>query len=81
MLIDTQKMNIKTSIDLDEIQLDNNKEISIFVTKENGQTEYLRIVNTCNKLIVLSENKENVQVEQWEGVLPYKKLINEIEED
>lgn len=80
MLIDTQKMDIKTSIDLDEIQLDNNKEISIFVTKENGQTEYLRIVNTCNKLIVLSENKENVQVEQWEGVLPYKKLINEIEE-
>lgn len=80
MLIDTQKMDIKTSIDLDEMQLDNNKEISIFVTKENGQTEYLRIVNTCNKLIVLSENKENVQVEQWEGVLPYKKLINEIEE-
>lgn len=80
MLIDTQKMDIKTSIDLDEIQLDNNKEISIFVIKENGQTEYLRIVNTCNKLIVLSENKENVQVEQWEGVLPYKKLINEIEE-
>lgn len=80
MLIETQKMDIKTAINLDEIQLNDNKEISVFVTKENGEVEYLRIVNTCNKIIVLSENKENVQLEQWEGRLPYKKLIREIED-
>lgn len=83
MIIRTQEIEIKSKISLDEIKLERNKEIEILaeVNSEVQPLQFIRVVNINGKIVVFTDDIENLEVVKWEGHMPYKDKIRRMEDE
>jgi hypothetical protein len=82
-MIRTQEMKIENNIELSDIYLDKNKEIEISadISKEIGETKYIRLTNVDGKIVIFIENPTDVIIKKWDGYKPYKKIVRDIAEE
>jgi len=63
--------------------LDKNREIELLadVSKDISETKYIKLVNVNGKIIIFIEELEDVIVKKWEGYIPHKKVIRDVEDE
>ncbi len=80
IMITTQMYKINNEIFLNNICLEENKEITIWVEKNNThELIWLKIANVNGKLAIFVQGIENAVIKEWQGQIAYKKVISQIE--
>lgn len=76
-MLRTQTMDIKNEVFLDELYLEEDKEMSIRCQDGN----FIKIANLNNKICIFVKDMESIKLEQWKGGKPYRNRIMEIEDE
>jgi len=82
-MIRDQQMEVSNKINLSDIPLNKNREIGILADISQGfpEEKYIKIVNVNGKIVIFIEKLEDVIIKEWEGHMPYKKIIRDLEDD
>lgn len=80
-MITTQMYKINEEIYLNDLCLEENKEMMIWVEKSKDTHEFiwLKIANVNGKLAIFVQDIEDAVVNEWQGQIAYKKVISRIE--
>ncbi|MCC0707367.1 hypothetical protein [Clostridioides sp. ES-S-0190-01] len=79
-MITTQIYKINNEIYLNNLCLEENKEVTMWVEKKNThKLIYLKIANVNGKLAIFVQDIEDAIVNEWQGQIAYKKVISQIE--
>lgn len=80
IMITTQMYKINNEIYLDNLCLEENKEMTIWVEKKNThELIWLKIANVNGKLAIFIQDIEDAVIKEWQGQIAYKKVISQIE--
>ncbi|VHX80017.1 Uncharacterised protein [Clostridioides difficile] len=81
-MITTQMYKINNEIYLDNLCLEENKEMTIWVEKKNThELIWLKIANVNGKLAIFIQDIEDAVIKEWQGQIAYKKVIYQIEDE
>lgn len=82
-MYETQKIEIKNSIDLSDVPLKQGKEIEIFAESETCESSrrYIKLVNVSGKIVIFIEGVKDVSINEWKGVRESRKVLMNIEDD
>ncbi|EGT3655501.1 TPA: hypothetical protein P1M42_000394 [Clostridioides difficile] len=80
-MITTQMYKINNEIYLNNICLEENKEITIWVEKNNThELIWLKIANVNGKLAIFVQDIENAVIKEWQGRKEYERVLGQIED-
>lgn len=74
----TQEIEVKSTLFLDDLKLDMDKDITIYCKDESDEVRTLKIANVEGKIVIFADEELNVDLNKWEGIVPYKKRIMEV---
>ncbi|HGM1282918.1 TPA: hypothetical protein ACKONU_003568 [Clostridioides difficile] len=81
IMITTQMYKINNEIYLDNLCLEENKEMTIWVEKKNThELIWLKIANVNGKLAIFVQNVENAVIKEWQGRKEYERVLGQIED-
>lgn len=83
IMITTQMYKINNEIFLNDLCLEENKEMTIWVEKNKDTHEFiwLKIANVNGKLAIFIQDIEDAVIKEWQGKIAYKKVIYQIEDE
>lgn len=79
--METQNLKFTTNLPLQDITLEKNKELELYVDTKNEGRQYIKIINMNGELIIFAENHFDVELREWEGTLAQNRYIRQLEDE